>query len=95
MKKILFHELDLSDFKSLVQEVVNSELKKYFIPSERELPSEYIDIEEAAKLLNLSRQTLYQSKQIPRNRVNGRLLFKRSRLIDYIENNGKLPSIKL
>lgn len=59
----------------------------------REDAAEIINIISAAKVLHLSKQTIYQNIQtIPHYKINGRLLFKRRELIEYIESNGNPPN---
>lgn len=49
-------------------------------------PEEPIPIKRVAELLTISIGAVYQSKEIPRHKRNGRLLFFESEILDYIKN---------
>jgi len=53
-------------------------------PAARHVFSEILDIDEAAAFTKLSPSTLYHKKSIPRHKVDGKLLFSRKELEDYI-----------
>lgn len=48
-----------------------------------------LDIVEAAQLLKVSKQTIYQNiKSIPHRKIFGRLVFLRDELLQFIDQNG-------
>ncbi|HOY89369.1 MAG TPA: helix-turn-helix domain-containing protein [Bacillota bacterium] len=53
-------------------------------PAAQPVFSEILDIDEAAAFTKLSASTLYHKKSIPRHKVDGKLLFSRKELEDYI-----------
>ncbi len=53
---------------------------------------EILNIDEAAKLLGLSKPTVYASNSIPKMKKGNRLYFLKSQLVDYLKT-GKKKSI--
>ncbi len=88
-KSILFSSYTPEELILLIQDVINSQLEKHLDPSKRKEQLEYLNIDQAAKFLQLAKQTCYQNiNSIPHYKINGKLLFKKSELIKYIESNG-------
>ncbi len=65
-----------------------NEFKKAIQPSKEEpIPQEFLNVSEAAELLGIASQTLYTNiGKIPHLKRHGRLYFKRTELIDYLES---------
>lgn len=55
----------------------------------QEIPDAFLDIDQAAKFLNISKQTLYQyGDKIPRTKKFGKIYYRKTELTSYI--NSKL-----
>jgi excisionase family DNA binding protein len=54
----------------------------------------FLNVKEAAQLLNMSPSSLYRmtmKDQVPVNRVNGRLFFSKEELMQFVQSNGTSP----
>ena len=82
---------NVEEFKRIIQDSIKTtitELLPSLINEEKREP-DYLSIIEAAQLLHLSKQTIYQNiKSIKHYKINGKLLFKKADLINYVETNG-------
>lgn len=61
----------------------NEEMKRLISPP----AEEYLSIEQTAALLNVTKATLYNKRYIPHRKVAGKLMYKRSDIINYIETS--------
>lgn len=71
--------------KELSEEARQEEMEKEFIPR-----CEFLDMERTAKFLNVSRNSLYRmthQKVLPYYKAGGRIYFKYSEVIDWMEKN--------
>jgi len=86
-----FKNLFNGDLTALIQDVVDRKLTE----KESGRDEFTLDVDGAAKLMNISRQTIYQKiKEIPHRKVFGKLVFFKEELIKFIDNNGKAYSQK-
>ncbi len=79
------------ELKKIIEDSVRTAIINLLpsITKNNEREPDYLNIVETAKLLKLSKQTVYQNiNTIPHYKYNGRLLFKKSELVAYIESNG-------
>ncbi len=80
-----FKKLMNGDLTSLIEDVI--ERKLCDLKTNKEEPT--LDVNGAAKLMNVSRQTVYQNiKSIPHRKVFGKLVFFREEIIKFIDTNG-------
>jgi len=89
MRKVIIID-NLEDFKKILDDSIKQAVEKYFPDnnSKSSVSPQYLDLEEAALLLRLSRQTIYQNiNRIPHYKQFGRLYFKEEELVQYIENS--------
>ncbi|WP_247237756.1 helix-turn-helix domain-containing protein [Telluribacter sp. SYSU D00476] len=60
-------------------------------PTATKAPDDYVGVKDAASILNVSQQTVYQNiRKIPHVKRFGKLYFKRSELIAYLEEGATL-----
>lgn len=86
-----FQSLFNGDLTSLIENVIERKLEEMG----NHLDELTLDVDGAAKLMNVSRQTVYQNiKSIPHRKVFGKLVFFKEELIKFIDNNGKADSQK-
>lgn len=80
-----FKSLFNGDLTLLIESVIDRKLEEIGNHSD-ELT---LDVDGAARLMNLSRQTVYQNiKNIPHRKVFGRLVFFKDELVQFIDKNG-------
>ena len=92
-KDTLIFNLTVSQLQQLIDEGINKGLKKIPLqaPEQPDLLNDIITIEEACKLINLARPTIYglvQKRKIPHFKQGG-LRFRRKELIAWIEAGRK------
>ena len=86
----LQYVISRDELKEVLAEIIEPLVENYFnkLQSVNEKP--FINIEEAAVLLDIARQTIYQmvsKRQIPFYKRSKRLYFKKSELIDWITDS--------
>ena len=87
MKKQFFM-LTEDEIENLVERITNN-LKKSYESQNRIQENEFLTIDEAAKLVKLSKPTLYglvHKKSIPYSKKGKRLYFQKSELLDWIKS---------
>lgn len=81
-----FQSLFNGDLTLLIEKVIDRKLCELVINND-ELT---LDVDGAARIMNVSRQTVYQNiKNIPHRKVFGKLVFFKKELIKFIDCNGK------
>ncbi len=76
------------EIENLVERITNN-LKKSYESQNRIQENEFLTIDEAAKLVKLSKPTLYglvHKKSIPYSKKGKRLYFQKSELLDWIKS---------
>lgn len=86
-----FKNLLNGDLTALIQDVVDRKLTE----KESGRDEVTLDVGGAAKMMNVSRQTVYQNiKEIPHRKVFGKLVFFKEELLKFIDQNGKANNKK-
>ena len=78
------------ELKDVLQEIIEPLVKNYFNKLQTVHEKPFLNIDEAAALLDIARQTIYQmvsKRQIPFYKRSKRLYFKKSELIDWITDS--------
>jgi excisionase family DNA binding protein len=95
MEKLLLTQISLPEFRKLLREEVRKVITEERLIEHAE-EKEIINVEEAAELMGLAKQTMYvkcSNKEIPYYKRYGRIYFKRSALTDFIDK--KLEKVDL
>lgn len=80
------------NLKAIVFEAVKTAISENRKANDLPFENDYCDIDEAAKLLNLKKATMYQlthSKRIPFVNTGKKLYFRRSDIRNYIESGSQ------
>ena len=88
---LILNGISIDDFKTVISESISNELQK-FRPQEPEKQDELIKIEEVAKMLNVSKVTIFAWKKqgkIPFYRIANKIYFKRNEVIESLKQIGK------
>ncbi len=87
------YKLTICEFKSLLngdlKSFIEDVLEHKFSEMMNEQDEITLDVDGAAKMMNVSRQTVYQNiKEIPHRKVFGKLVFFKEELLKFIDQNG-------
>lgn len=93
MTKQVFFSIPLSEVEELQREWIRQELERFFedhqIPNHKYSPDELLDVGQVAELLHTTKQNIHAKKRegkLPFVRFGGRILFKRSEVIDSLKS---------
>ena len=78
----------LSEFRLIIREEVDKHISQK-TNLEFQNPDDWLDVSQASKFLKKAEQTIYQlcsSKSLPNYKKHGKLYFKRSELLEWIES---------
>ncbi len=89
--------MTIDELDATIASAVRKALKEVHYPtdSKHESVEEFIDVEQASKLLNLSKQTIYtksSKREIPAMKRGKRLYFSKSELMQYIKEGKRLTN---
>ncbi|MES1225749.1 MAG: helix-turn-helix domain-containing protein [Bacteroidota bacterium] len=91
MKNILLSTIPIEELKEIISDCLREELQKSSNSSSNN-SDELIKIDAAAKLLQVSKVTLYKwraKKLLPYHRISSRIYFKKSELMECITKSKK------
>lgn len=94
MQKQPLFQLNTDEFKALIKEVIKETLKEERLASENN--TNLLNIQEAAALLNLAVNTIYEKtseKLIPHYKHGKKIMFKKSELLAWVESR-KVKTIR-
>ncbi len=94
MKNIILSPIPIEELREIITECLREELQKSANNSNSD-PNELIKIEDAAKLFQVSKVTLYKWRArgiLPFHRISSRIFFKKSELISALKKSPKYKS---
>ena len=94
MEKSVFYQETQEVFMKRIQECLEAVLKKEFrnLPAKEEVPDEFIGMEDVAKILKVSKPTIYKHLEkgyYKKHNVGRKVLFSRSEILGFIRGESK------
>lgn len=90
MNQVILNGISVPDLLEQVRAIVKEEVLTVAIASQPPTGKRYLNAKEAAELLGISLQTLYQNiDKIPNRKKHGKLHFVETELIAYVEGGRK------